>query len=227
MEEAPEAASGEFVGHSRLFKLLNFDDSLELFEVTLPSPTLLQVRKNRRGVARQARALLSLSPGSARVNLLTMALSGKSVDFTKVISMIEQEDVFVDSIDRLEDEEKSLATDIEGHKRVSSDFTEQLSGTEERLDNVTKSVAELDAGVAKSTKIRQHEHSEFVAVTANNAATSKLLGLAVNPSVQVLCACTAQTAPKAELSGEESASRADKSRSLRDSMIPKRLFSQG
>ena len=123
MEEAPEAASGEFVGHSCLVKLLNFDDSLELFEVTLPSPTLLQVRKNRRGVARQARALLSLSPGSARVNLLSKAPSGKSVDFTKVISMIEQEDVFVDSIDRLEDEEKSLATDIKGHKSVSSDFS--------------------------------------------------------------------------------------------------------
>ena len=130
------------------------------------------------------------------------------------------------SIDRLEDEAKSLATDIKDHKRVSSNLTEPLRGTEERLDNVAKSVAELDAGVAKSTKIRQHEHSEFVAVTANSAATSKLLGLAVNPSVQVLCACTAQTAPKAELSGDESASRADKSRRLRDSMIPKRLFSQ-
>ena len=30
---------------------------------------------------------------------------------------------FVDSIDRLEDEGKSLATDFKGHKRISSDFT--------------------------------------------------------------------------------------------------------
>ena len=52
-----------WVDRSCLFKLLCFDDSLELFEV--------------------ARALLSLSPGSARVNLISMALSGKNVDSPK------------------------------------------------------------------------------------------------------------------------------------------------
>merc|ERR1712064_73905 len=104
-----------------------------------------------------------------------------------MVSLLKQEQIdddnkktyCVDSIDRLEDEGKSLAVDIKSHKSAISDFTEQLSGTEERLDTVTKSVAELDASVAKSTKIRQDEHSEFVTVSANNAATSKLL-IAIN-----------------------------------------------
>jgi len=150
--------------------------------------------------------------------LISMALSGKSVDFTKVISMIEemvsllkQEQIdddnkktyCVDSIDRLEDEGKSLAVDIKSHKSAISDFTEQLSGTEERLDAVTKSVAELDASVAKSTKIRQDEHSEFVTVTANNAATSKLLGIAINRLNKFYAPALHKAAPKAELSGED------------------------
>ena len=128
----------------------------------------------------------------------------------------------MDSIDRLEDEEKSSATDIKGHKSGSSDFTEPLSGIEERLDNVTKSVDELDASV-ESTNIRQHEHSEFVAVTANNAATSKLLVLAIDRLFYA--PAFHKAAPKAELSGE-SASGRTRSRRLRDSMIPKRLVSQ-
>eukprot|EP00450_Noctiluca_scintillans_P000408 CAMPEP_0194501534 /NCGR_PEP_ID=MMETSP0253-20130528/22736_1 /TAXON_ID=2966 /ORGANISM="Noctiluca scintillans" /LENGTH=79 /DNA_ID=CAMNT_0039343523 /DNA_START=32 /DNA_END=268 /DNA_ORIENTATION=- len=78
-----------------------------------------------------------------------MALSGKSVDFTKVISMIdemvsllrqEQTDdenkktYCLDSIDRAEDEGKSLVLDIKSHKSGIADFTEQLDATGERLD---------------------------------------------------------------------------------------------
>ena len=67
---------------------------------------------------------------------------------------------------------------------------------------MTKSVAELDASVTKSTKIRQDEHSEFVTVTANNAATSKLLGIAINRLNKFYAPALHNAAPKAELSGE-------------------------
>merc|ERR1712136_154153 len=89
-EERQRLRAEELVAIHDTIKLLNEDDSLEMFKETLPSPTLMQVRNYRRGVARQARALLSGSPGSARVNLISMSLSGKSVDFSKVISMIEE-----------------------------------------------------------------------------------------------------------------------------------------
>ena len=114
---------------------------MKLFKETLPSPTLVQLRDNKRGVAREARALLSRSLVSSRVNLISMALSGKSVDFTKLIAMIdemvslikqEQTDdenkktYCLDSIDRAEDEGKSLAIDIKSHKSGIADFSEQL-----------------------------------------------------------------------------------------------------
>ena len=34
--------------------------------------------------------MLSRSPGSVHVNLISMSLSGKSVDFSKVVSMIDE-----------------------------------------------------------------------------------------------------------------------------------------
>ena len=60
-------------------KFLNDDASLEVLKETLPRPTLMQLRNNRRRVSRRARARPSAS---------TMALRGKSVDFTKDIAMI-------------------------------------------------------------------------------------------------------------------------------------------
>ena len=64
------------------------DDTLELFKELLPSPTLMQLRDKRRGVAREPCAMARRSPGSARVNSTSMPLSGKHVDFIGVISMI-------------------------------------------------------------------------------------------------------------------------------------------
>merc|ERR1712227_166777 len=129
----------------------------------------------------------------------------------EMVSLLQQEQIdddnkktyCLDGIDRLEDEGKSLDVDIKSHKSAISDFAEQLSGTEERLDAVTKSVAELDASVAKSTKIRQDEHSESVTVSANNAATSKLLGIAINRLNKFYAPALHNAAPKAELSGED------------------------
>ena len=76
------------------------------------------------------------------------------------------------------------------------------------MDTVTKSVAKLDAAVALSTKNRKDQHSEHVTVTTNNAATSTLLGIAVDRLYKLYALV------------DESASR----QRLRDSTIPKRLF---
>ena len=49
-----------------------------------------------------------------------------------------------------------------------------------RIEAVHKSISELDDSVAKATEIRQKQHSEFVTLTANNAAATQLLKFANN-----------------------------------------------
>ena len=61
----------------------------------------------------------------------------------------------MDSIDRINNEGKSVEMDIKNHKSFNSDFIEQLDATDEPLDAVTRSIAESDASVAKAKKIRQ------------------------------------------------------------------------
>ena len=71
-------------------------------------------------------------------------------------------------------------------------FQEQLSNTDVRIAIVQKSLAELDDSVAKATEIRRKQHAEFVTLTANNAAATELLKLAVKQTEQILRAQVAQ-----------------------------------
>ena len=61
-------------------KLLNDNGSLELFEETLPSPSLMQLQSDKRGVTRRARAVVRNSSGSPGVNLISMALGNEKGD---------------------------------------------------------------------------------------------------------------------------------------------------
>ena len=128
------------------------------------------------------------------LKLIALALSGKSVDFTKVISMIEEMVVLLkaeqgeddsmkayclENFDKTEDDAKALAKTIAGHMDATQEFQEQLSNTDDRIA-VVQSLAELDDSVAKATEIRRKQHAEFVTLTANSAAATELLKLAAN-----------------------------------------------
>ena len=76
-------------------KLLNDDDSLELLKAILSSPTQMQLQNDNRGDAQRARATLRNLSGSPRANWNSMTLSGKSADFSKVVSIIEEMVLFV------------------------------------------------------------------------------------------------------------------------------------
>merc|ERR1712136_291094 len=222
-EERQKSRAEELVAIHDTIKLLNDDDALELFKATLPSPSLVQVQQGSKLFAEKALNQLRRSPTTPRnsvsnLNLIALALSGRSVDFSKVISMIEEmvgllkaEQVddddkkayCVQSFDKTEDEAKVLAHQIAGHKDALEDYQEQLSNTETRIAAVQKSISELDDSVAKATEIRQKQHSEFVTLTANNAAATELLKLAINRLNKFYAPKLHKAAPKAELSADD------------------------
>merc|ERR1719323_2737957 len=222
-EERQKSRAEELVAIHDTIKLLNDDDALELFKATLPNPSLVQVQQGTTVLAKRALDELRRSPRASKssaynLNLIALALSGRSVDFSKVISMIEEmvgllkaeqvEDddkkaYCVQSFDKTEDEAKVLAHQIAVHKDTKEDYEEQLSNTETRIAAVQKSISELDASVAKATEIRQKQHSEFVTLTANNAAATQLLKLAINRLNKFYAPKLHKAAPKAELSADD------------------------
>ena len=143
---------------------------------------------------------------ASNLKLIDLALSGKSVDFTKVISMIEEMVVLLKAEQGVDDSKKAyclgnfdktedakeLAKTIVGHEDVTQEFQEQLSNTDDRVAVMQKSIAEIDDSVAKATEIRRKQHAEFVTLTANNAAATELFTLAAKRTEQILRApsCT-------------------------------------
>ena len=88
------------------------------------------------------------------------------------------------------------------HKNARVDFTDQLSATGERLETVASRI-ELDANVTEAMKIKQDEHAELVNVTANNAAISKPLVLAINRRNKFYVSAFHKATLKAGLSAED------------------------
>merc|ERR1719160_1840764 len=86
----------EVVALADTIKMLNDDDSLELMKKTLPSAasSLIQVRGSQRKIAHKAVAILKAARAEGRsdtrFDFLELALSGKKVNFDKVIKMIDE-----------------------------------------------------------------------------------------------------------------------------------------
>ena len=84
-------------------KLLMDSHSFELFKETLPSPSVMQVQSDKRGVVRRTHAVKRNSSRSPGMKLFSVEIG----------------------IGRAQDEDTSLATDINSHASAIADPTEQ------------------------------------------------------------------------------------------------------
>merc|ERR1719264_1357851 len=82
----------ELVALAETIKILNDDDALELFKKTLPSAaSLLQLAESTISVRRRALEVVNtISKKSPQLDLIALALNGKSQGFEKVIGMIDE-----------------------------------------------------------------------------------------------------------------------------------------
>merc|ERR1711998_349299 len=93
-EENMKLRSEELLALADTIKILNDDDSLELFKKTLPSASLLQETVSNSAVRQQALTALHAFRGKGknkdyRVSLISVALRNGKVSFDKVIKMID------------------------------------------------------------------------------------------------------------------------------------------
>merc|ERR1712083_971284 len=153
----------ELVALAETIKILNDDDALELFKKTLPSAaSLLQVTESVQSLRKRAllavkeavnnKARLGVQP---QLDLIALALKGKSQGFEKVIGMIdemvanlkkEQEDdeakkEYCDKeFDTSEDKKKELDLKVSD----SATAIEELEGS---IATLTEEIAALKAGI--------------------------------------------------------------------------------
>merc|ERR1719265_2616668 len=91
-EENVKMRSQELLALADTVKILNDDDALELFKKTLPSASsFMQLQVSKAQQRQQALAAIRTAQrGHPELNFIALALQGKKVDFSKIISMIDE-----------------------------------------------------------------------------------------------------------------------------------------
>merc|ERR1712008_154060 len=179
----------ELVALAETIKILNDDDALELFKKTLPSAaSLLQVAESAQSLRK--RALLAISEASKhsrhlsvqpQLDLIALALKGKSQGFEKVIGMID--DMVVNLKKEQEDDEakkeycdKEFDTSEDKKKELDLKVSDSATAIEELEGSI--------AAVAEATEIRKSENADYKELKQSDTAAKEILGMAKNRLTQ-------------------------------------------
>jgi len=192
----------ELVALAETIKILNDDDALELFKKTLPSASsLLQLTESAASVRK--RALVAITEAAKHVrlhsqpqlDLIALALRGKSQGFEKVIGMIdemvanlkkEQEDdeakkEYCDKeFDTSEDKKKELDLKVSDSATAIEELEGSIATLTEEIAALKAGIKALDAAVAEATEIRKGENADFKELKQSDTAAKEILAMAKN-----------------------------------------------
>merc|ERR1719440_2303475 len=191
----------ELVALADTIKILNDDDALELFKKTLPSASAsfvqMKVTANNQRVQALAIVRAARRQGQNRpeLNFLALALQGKSVDFSKVIKMIDQmvatlkveqqddndkKEYCEMQFDAAEDKKKSLERSVSNLEKAIAKEKEAIATLADEIKALEEGIVALDKQVAEATEQRKDENKEYSELMASDAAAKELLGFAKN-----------------------------------------------
>lgn len=216
----------ELLALAETIKVLNDDDALELFKKTLPSAgasSFLQVTTT--AAATRSRALASLKSlaqpqrdHKVQLDLISLALHGKTVGFEKVTAMIDEmvttlgkggaadekkKEYCEVEFDTTEDDIKSLQHSISDTKTAIATTEEGIATAEEEMSSLETGIKRLDESVAEATNTRKEEHAAFTESMAANTAAKQLIEFAKNRMNKFYNPKLYLPPPKQELSPED------------------------
>merc|ERR1719310_1790227 len=215
----------ELAALAETIKILNDDDALELFKKTIPSPSFVQIKISAKDVQRQAlkelEAVRQKFKGARRdhsFDFILLALKGKSVDFSKVIKMIDDMVVLLGKeqqdddnkkefctiqFDQMDDKKKSLERSISDLEKAIEEDKEMVATLGSEIEALTEGIKDLDKEVTQATEQRKEENEEYVATLAANTAAVELIKFAKNRMNKFYNPKLYKPPPKRELTEEE------------------------
>jgi hypothetical protein len=217
-EERSKTRKQELLALADTIKILNSDDSLELFKKTLPSAaaSFMQVQMTegaqRAAAVRALNAVVRSVPAvqRARLDLISLALHGKKVGFEKVIGMIDElvstlkkeqvddqhkKEYCSAELDSRDDKKKDLERDISDLGKSIATAEEAIATLKAESADLKVGIVKLDKSVAEATADRKAEHEEYEDLIASDSAAKKVLGLAKNRLNQFYNPKLAKSAP--------------------------------
>jgi septal ring factor EnvC (AmiA/AmiB activator) len=214
----------ELLALADTIKILNDDDSLELFKKTLPgSASLLQVKVS--AVSARSRALAAIRgvPHSLHLDFIALAIKGKKIGFEKVIGMIDEmvetlkteqldddhkKEYCAKELDSADDKKKALERSVSDLNTAIEDAKEGISALDGEIAALQAGIKALDKAVAEATEQRKEENEEFTELIASDSAAKEILGFAKNRLNKFYNPKLYKPPPKRELSEEDRATLA-------------------
>jgi len=202
-EVIKKTRAAELVTLAETIKVLNDDDALELFKKTLPSASasFMQVEVTANSLRTRALAAVRQAanaagrPNRAQIDLIALALSGKKIEFGKVIKMIDdmvallkKEQIDDDNkkeycllqFDNSDDKRKAVERKLADEKAAIASAEKAIETLAEEIAALKAGIAALDKAVAEATEQRKQEHADFNDMVASDTAAKELLGWAKN-----------------------------------------------
>merc|ERR1719454_1139819 len=215
----------ELLALADTIKVLNDDDSLELFKKTLPgaSASFVQLKTTSSSVRARAVAVLRQRPHSVHLDFIALAIQGKKIGFEKVIGMIDEmvvtlkteqadddnkKEYCAKQFDLSDDKKKSLERSISDLETAIDDAKEGIAAKQADIKALGASIKALDKAVAEATEQRKEENEDFQALMASDSAAKEILGFAKNRLNKFYNPSLYKPPPKRELTDEDRATLA-------------------
>merc|ERR1719162_2331940 len=154
-------------------KVLNDDDSLELFKKALPgSASFVQVKVSSTTTRAQALSAIR-AVHSPQLNFIALALQGRKIGFEAVIKMIDEmaatlkkeqndddhkKEYCAKQFDQADDKKKSLERSVADLETAIADAKDGIATTSDEIKALEASIKALDAAVAEATEQRKEEN---------------------------------------------------------------------
>jgi len=191
----------ELVALAETIKILNDDDALELFKKTLPSAaSFLQVTESAQSVRK--RALLAITEAAnvrpqsqPQLDLIALALKGRTQGFEKVIGMIDEmvanlkkeqaddeakKEYCDKELDTSEDKKKELDLKVSDSATAIEELEGSIATLTEEIAALKAGIKALDAAVAEATEIRKGENADYKELKQSDTAAKEILAMAKN-----------------------------------------------
>merc|ERR1719265_2482574 len=171
----------------------------------------------------QALAVLRAARKDPKLSFIAMALQGKKVNFSKVITMIdemvktlgaEQQDdddkreYCNTQFDLADDKKKAHERDVANLDKAIEKAEEGIKALAAKIKSLEEGIAALDKSVAEATEQRKEENAEFTELMAADGAAKELLGFAKNRLNKFYNPKLYKAPPKKELTDEDRATLA-------------------
>eukprot|EP00429_Kryptoperidinium_foliaceum_P092445 CAMPEP_0176201704 /NCGR_PEP_ID=MMETSP0121_2-20121125/9702_1 /TAXON_ID=160619 /ORGANISM="Kryptoperidinium foliaceum, Strain CCMP 1326" /LENGTH=528 /DNA_ID=CAMNT_0017540587 /DNA_START=42 /DNA_END=1624 /DNA_ORIENTATION=+ len=219
-EAVKKTRAEELLALAETIKVLNDDDALELFKQTLPGAgaSFVELSVSSAGLRAKALALVRKNPASPGLDLIALALKGKTQGFEKIIKMIDemvetlkkeqtgddQKKEYCDAqFDESDDKKKALELSLKDSETAIDDMTGLLATLAEEIKALEAGIKALDKSVAEATEQRRAENAEFKELMSSDATAKEVLAWAKNRLNKFYKPKLFKAAPKRELSGGE------------------------